>query len=99
MQRLSNAVLGRGGEGPDLVLVFLDLDGFKKVNDVWGHPAGDLVLRAVAQRLADLVRANDTVARVGGDEFVLLRCVDSAMYEAKRQGGGVRAGRLVAITG
>ncbi len=71
MNRLS-ATVRRPDSRHGLVLIFIDLDGFKKVNDTWGHPAGDDVLRAVALRLADLVRPVDTVARVGGDEFVLL---------------------------
>ncbi len=53
--------------GPGLVLVFIDLDGFKTVNDTWGHPAGDEVLRVVTARLSALVRPTDTVARVGGE--------------------------------
>ncbi|MCF7971569.1 MAG: bacteriohemerythrin [Methylococcaceae bacterium] len=51
---------------------FLDLDGFKPINDTYSHAAGDLVLCAVAQRIKSVLRNNDTVARVGGDEFVLL---------------------------
>jgi diguanylate cyclase (GGDEF)-like protein/PAS domain S-box-containing protein len=53
------------------ILVF-DLDGFKPINDRFGHPAGDLVLREIAQRLQNAVRPQDTVARIGGDEFALL---------------------------
>ena len=53
------------------ILVF-DLDGFKPINDQHGHPAGDLVLREIAQRLQNIVRPQDTVARIGGDEFALL---------------------------
>jgi diguanylate cyclase (GGDEF)-like protein len=150
MDRLSATVCRQGGREHGLVLVFIDLDGFKKVNDTWGHSIGDEVLRSVAQRMTELVRPTDTVARVGGDEFVvlcsavggehaealghriraaikrpitvgtaeisigssvgvltasasgvppcdsllaaddLLRRVDRAMYEAKRDGGGVR---------
>ena len=55
-----------------VVLMFLDLDGFKKVNDMYGHQAGDDLLNAVAKRITESVRDGDLVARYGGDEFVVM---------------------------
>jgi diguanylate cyclase (GGDEF)-like protein len=67
-----------------IVVCYLDLDGFKAVNDAHGHPAGDLLLQTVARRLQAALRVNDTVCRVGGDEFVLvLTHLDQVLhYEA-----------------
>ncbi len=58
--------------GHQFALIFLDINKFKKINDTFGHDYGDLLLKEVASRLTDKLRACDTVARMGGDEFVLL---------------------------
>jgi len=59
--------------GMDVAVLCLDRDRFKEVNDTLGHPAGDTLVRAAGRRLANLLRDTDTVARVGGDEFVILQ--------------------------
>jgi len=58
--------------GRAVAVLFVDLDGFKRVNDTWGHSLGDELLVAAGRRLASILREDDTLARVGGDEFVLL---------------------------
>ena len=141
--RLTSAIAVAQRQDTPLSLLMLDLDGFKAVNDTWGHHAGDVVLVEIANRLSGTLRESDTAARLGGDEFVLmlpatpllgaieasralvdfivapiavegksltvgasigiavfpnhgrdtqvlLAAADSAMYEAKRSGGGYR---------
>jgi len=141
--RLTSAIAVAQRLDTPLSLLMLDLNGFKAVNDTWGHHAGDMVLVEIASRLSEILRESDTAARLGGDEFVLmlpatpllgaieasrslvdfivapvvvegkpltvgasigiavfpnhgrdaevlLAAADSAMYEAKRSGGGYR---------
>ena len=70
--RIDQALARSRRSGESFALLVIDLDGFKAVNDVWGHEAGNGVLRTIARRLQAAVRESDTVARVGGDEFVIL---------------------------
>ncbi len=71
-ERLALAILQARRDRRRLALAFIDLDGFKPVNDRFGHAVGDLLLQAVARRMQECVREADTVARIGGDEFVVL---------------------------
>lgn len=69
---LSGALLNADRNQTMVAILFVDLDGFKKINDTYGHETGDVVLTAVAGRLRSSVRKGDTVSRMGGDEFVLI---------------------------
>jgi diguanylate cyclase (GGDEF)-like protein len=89
IERLGVAIAAARREKAMLAVLFIDLDGFKAVNDEFGHEVGDDVLRAVATRLAGHVRPQDAVARFGGDEFVVI-CEDLA----GRTGAELIAGRL-----
>jgi diguanylate cyclase (GGDEF)-like protein len=71
-ERLPYLLAQARANGSQVGLLFMDLDGFKDINDSMGHEAGDEVLREVAARFNDAVREADTLARIGGDEFILL---------------------------
>lgn len=71
-QLLEHALVRSSRRGTVVVVMFIDLDGFKAVNDTWGHAAGDVVLQEVARRVQAKLRAEDALARLGGDEFVIL---------------------------
>ncbi len=71
-ERLGYALDRSLRNGLSVALLFVDLDGFKLVNDTYGHAAGDALLKSVAERILDQVRPGDTVARLSGDEFVVL---------------------------
>ncbi len=85
LDRLSQCVLSAKRYDETFALLFLDLDGFKVVNDRYGHGAGDSMLIAVARRFENCTRTSDTVARLGGDEFVVL---------APKVGSALQAGRV-----
>lgn len=84
--RLDRAIAASRRHGNSLALLFMDVDGFKRINDRFGHAVGDRVLQVVAGRLVASVRGSDTVSRYGGDEFVVLltevTCAEDASFSA-----------------
>ncbi len=72
--RFQQAAAAAVRNGRKVGVLFIDLDKFKEVNDLLGHDAGDEVLRRVSVRFCDCLRGNDTLSRIGGDEFVALLC-------------------------
>src|SRR6202042_1695619 len=86
--RLTQAISLAQRNHHKLAVLFLDLDGFKHINDSLGHSMGDKLLQSVAARLSGCVRKSDTVSRQGGDEFVILlpevtHAADAAISAAK----------------
>jgi two-component system cell cycle response regulator len=69
--RMTMALIHARRDRSAMAIVYLDLDGFKQINDTFGHGVGDSLLKIVAERLMATVREEDTVARLGGDEFIL----------------------------
>ena len=88
LDRLQSALQRSSRDEQPLALLYLDLDHFKQVNDNFGHAVGDLLLQQTAQRILQVVRQTDTVARFGGDEFVVLleqlHQVDTALLVAEK---------------
>ena len=85
---LEHALIRAGRRGTTVCVMFFDLDGFKAVNDTYGHGTGDLVLREVAQRVQAKLRKEDVLARLGGDEFVIL------LEEVVSRDGAMRVAQL-----
>lgn len=83
IERAETAMADALRRGEAVVLMLLDLDHFKPINDHYGHDAGDLLLRAIGHRLREHVRTNDMVARLGGDEFAVLICGADAQQHAQ----------------
>ncbi len=84
-ERVTKAVTGRRATDHDTAVLYIDLDGFKQVNDTIGHQAGDELLIQAARRLAESVRAGDIAARLGGDEFAALITGDGTRDLAARE--------------
>ncbi|MDX6210649.1 MAG: hypothetical protein QOE24_3040, partial [Frankiales bacterium] len=100
LDALDTALRRSAGEGGEIAVLFCDLDGFKHVNDTGGHSTGDAVLSETASRLRNVLRREDTVARVGGDEFVIVvepwKSTDPDNPAGARR-LGVRADRAMAV--
>ena len=96
--RLKQAISASSRSGISGTLLFIDLDHFKTLNDTLGHDVGDLLLKQVAQRICACVREEDTVARVGGDEFaVILAGLSRSVVEATRVTQAIAAKILAAL--
>ncbi|UHA60850.1 sensor domain-containing diguanylate cyclase [Metabacillus litoralis] len=88
-KQLKKSISRSNRNGTSLLVMFIDLDGFKKINDTLGHAAGDRLLQEVSHRLTDSVREEDLVARLGGDEFVIV------LEDTSKQAGAEIAKRIL----
>jgi diguanylate cyclase (GGDEF)-like protein len=93
MQSMLRSTARTRRQGGGFAVAFLDLDGFKAVNDRYGHAAGDEVLVTIARRAESIARANDTLCRLGGDEFVFL--LDGCFTRAKARQGAARFAAII----
>ena len=91
--RIGQAIALAPRHSKQVAVLFLDLDGFKHINDSLGHPIGDKLLQSVAERLVDCVRVSDTVSRQGGDEFVVLLSEVEQLGGCRHRGETDAAGR------
>ena len=82
--RLTQAILEAGQRGSELALLWVDLDGFKTVNDTLGHGVGDALLQAITDRMLLSIGSGDTLARIGGDEFALVHSLAKGPEDAAR---------------
>ena len=92
MNRLTHALAGRRAQSGSVGVLFFDLDAFKQINDTFGHAAGDTVLREVAARAGKVIRPEDTLARMAGDEFTVLLERLPAADEAYRVADRIQEG-------
>jgi len=93
-QQLNEALEHVCRSGGSLALLFVDLDGFKSINDTLGHSIGDALLKSIADRLREGVRGRDVVARLGGDEFAVVHVAND-----RTKGAAALAGRLIELIG
>jgi diguanylate cyclase (GGDEF)-like protein len=89
-EQLEEALASVSREGETLAVLFLDLDGFKSVNDTLGHSVGDALLRCIADRLRNALKETDHIARLGGDEFAIIQ-----LSEEQPRGASALASRLI----